>query len=243
LSLGLKKNTGYLHNTAFGVGGTRIIGGKFSLPANGSAAVGVDVQGDHLLVHGTAFLNLTGAAYGLALPKAIYSDVKILSVPSISSPNIFLPGANLMGVQVDPPQVARMSPARIRFSKTVPSGTVTDLLRISSFAQFGRFRLTLTAFAGNGFQTKQFDFGVTANTIVGGADPIVTPLSTFSNANWQLALGALQFSASGTDLIVRISATAAGVLGNGQSPTILGDLEVLNYEPAPGTMTGAIKIL
>jgi hypothetical protein len=237
-----KNITGYVHNTAFGVGGTRILGGKFSLPTSGSA-VGIDVQGDHLFVQGTTFNNLASnvSAYGFSLPKSIYTDVKIMGIPSISAANIFQPGANLLGVQVDPPRPARMTPARIHFSKQVDSGAVTDVLRIKSFNQFGRFRLVLTAFAGNGFQTKQFDFGVTAGNRIGNTDPIVSTLSTSSSPSWDLRLGALQLTPSGSDLIVKISATSGGTLGVNARPFIVGELEVLRYEP--GGLTGSINVL
>jgi hypothetical protein len=235
-----KNITGYVHNTTFGSGSARIFGGTFSLPVGGSAATGIDVQGDHLLVQGTLFENLGSAAYGLALPKPIYTDVKLLGIPSISSPNIFQTGANLMGVQVDPPRPSRLFPGRIHFVKQVISGAPTGILKLSSFSQFSRFRLILTAYDGNGFQTKQYDFGLTANTIRGNV--IETPLSTYSNTNWQLALvSGLQFTASGSDLTVSITATEAGLLGQGHNPTIVGELEVLNFEPAAAT--GAINLL
>jgi len=234
-----KNITGYVHNTTFGTGSARLYGGLISLPTSGAAATGIDVQGDHLLVQGTLFRNLTSSSYGIALPKAAYTDVKLLGIPSISSPNTFKPGANLMGVQVDPPQPARLSPSKVHFVKQVTSGALTDILRFSSFTEFGRFRLVLTAYDGNGFQTKQFDFGVTSNTVNGTL--VTTPLSTYTNANWNLVLGTLQFGVSGSDLILRITATESGVLGTGHNPTVVGELEALNYEPS--AVRGAINIL
>jgi hypothetical protein len=50
-----------------------------------------------------------------------------------------------------------------------------------------------------------------------------------------------QFAQSGDESIVRITATRAGLAGQPASSTIIGELEVLRYQP--GTLAGSINVL
>jgi len=210
--------------------------------------VGVNIAGDHLSMQGTNFL-LGAGAYGFSAPRATYQDVKILGLPQISQANMFHSTDNLMGVTIDPAPIFNLATNNLKFTKIVTSGTPTNILRLNLFQNFARFRLILTAFDGNGFQTKQYDFGITGNTIVGNGvlntgaaaytsppDPIITPLSTFRNSNWDLALGTLTLTPSGNGIVVGITATETGALGAGRMPTIIGELEVLNYNYNSGSI-------
>jgi hypothetical protein len=219
---------GYSHGISGG--SVQIIGGMVSVFDLG---VGVKIIGDHLLMQGTNF-SLGVGSYGFSATSAVYQDVKILGLPQVSLANMFHATDNIAELTLDPAPVIPIS--KIRFAKTVSSGVPTNILSLNQYVNFARFRLVLTAFGGNGFQTKQYDFGITGNTIVGNtpADPQVTSLSTFQNANWNLSLGTLTLTPSGNSVVVGITATMSGALGSGHAPTIIGELEVVNYYDPSG---------
>jgi hypothetical protein len=231
-------NTGYVHGIQTGLGSGRILGGQFA--ANGT---GIEVTGDQLLVQGTLF-TIPSNSYGMSLPQSYYTDIELIGVPTITASNMFAAGANFMGVKMDPPRISHMVTSKISFAGIVTSGTATNILSLNSFAIFGRFRLILTAFGGAGFQTNQYDFGITGNTITGSV--VVTPLSQFSNSNWTLALSQFTFTVNGSNILVGVTATESGTLGHGNNPMIIGELEALNFENGGvgnSSSSGAINIL
>ena len=226
---------GYSHSISGG--SVQILGGMVSVPNGGT---GVNIVGDHLLMQGTNF-GLGSGSYGFSVPSAAYKDVKILGLPQIAQVNMFHSTDNISGLTIDP--APALPTSKVKFTKIVTSGVPTNILSLNQFVNFARFRLILTAFEGNGFQTKQFDFGITGNNIVGNtpADPIVTPLSTFQNSNWNLALGVLTLTPNGNSVVVGITATDSGALVSGH-PTIIGELEALDYYDSHG-WAGSINVI
>jgi hypothetical protein len=158
-----------------------------------------------------------------------FRDVYLYNIPQSGLASFFAANSNLLSVVLEPAGVSSVFRKTIDFTKSLTSATPTNILKLDNFQNAARFRLFIMATVGAGMMTKQYDFIITSQTIVGGTDPIVTNLSTFSNGNWNISIGALTLTGGGVAVTVGLTVTTSGALGTGQPGVIYGQLDCYAY--------------
>jgi hypothetical protein len=219
------------HQSSGGV--TNVYGGEM----NTTNGITVHVGGDNLNVHGTDILADGGIKITVDadIPR---KNVNFFNCPGILATDVNGTGLGNIGALNFYPALARnVSLKTTTFYKSLVSATPTPICDLQDYANFARFRLKVMAGVGAGLVVNYFDFIITSNTIVGGTDPIVTALSSFTNGNWGMAIGTLTLTPSGTKITVGLTCTTSGALGTGSPAQVWFELESYTYSEAAGTIT------
>lgn len=197
----------------------------------------IDVKADNLLVDGTDLDPYQGASKGglgiNATGTTAYRNVKFRNIAKITNTGFLDSSANRLSLDIEPQQLPNYFNKTIEFSKTLSDNVSTNVIEIRNIDNYAKCKLTVHGKLGTAYVIKEYEFTIVSSSTV--STVVSTTVLDTSAGNWVVALSAsITGDSPNAKVVIALLANNSGSLGEGQSFTAYGTLEIQAVESGVG---------